>query len=395
MVLTNGCRELPVTTTDWPVAVTGSKGGIQYSMAFREITIGLPVSLTGKYCAQGRQVFEAVNLFVGYVNKEGGLQIGSGSRLPVKLIHRDDRSRTGVAEEIVGKLLDEDRVDILFGPYSSGLTMAAARIAQQRGKVLWNHGGSSDEIFKQGWRYLVSAISPASDYFRHLPRLLLCGAPALKRLCIIKASNSKFAAHIGRGLSEGAEESGFEPPQEISFHSPIADPGTIIERLSDLEPDALVLAGSFQDDVSLVKQRHLFPKTIRRIAAVAAGVQAFAEELGPYSNEVIGPSQWEPTVEHEKIIGPDCDWFAQNFKERYGKPPDYMAAGAFAVGIILQECARRAGSLIDDDLRQVAAELDIHTLYGRFKIDPETGRQVGHKIHLVQWQDGRSNLLLS
>ena len=63
-------------------------------------------------------------------------------------------------------------MDLLIGPYSSGLTLAVAPLAEAHGKILWNHGGASDAIFQGSWRHLVSVPSPASDYLKALPLLV-------------------------------------------------------------------------------------------------------------------------------------------------------------------------------------------------------------------------------
>ena len=78
-----------------------------------------------------------------------------------------------------------------------------------------------------------------------------------------------------------------------------------------------------------------------------------------------------------------------------GKPThvEYTAAGSFAVGLIFGECVRHAGSLRDNDLLAAAAELDCFTLYGRFRLDSAGGRQVGHRILLVQWDQDHKVLL--
>src|SRR5262249_27996052 len=82
--------------------------------------------------------------------------------------------------------------------FSSGrisLTMSVAKIAEEYKKILWNHGGSSDEIFRHGWRYLVDIQSPASDYLRALPYWLAEKSPALKRIYV--SARSHFVAGAG------------------------------------------------------------------------------------------------------------------------------------------------------------------------------------------------------
>ena len=64
------------------------------------------------------------------------------------------------------RLLTEERVDLLFGPYGSGSTLAAAHLAAAHGKILWNHGGAFDVVIEAGSGSVVSVLSPASHYLR-------------------------------------------------------------------------------------------------------------------------------------------------------------------------------------------------------------------------------------
>jgi hypothetical protein len=77
------------------------------------------------------------------------------------------------------------------------------------------------------------------------------------------------------------------------------------------------------------------------------------------------------------------------FQRTFHRVPDYPAAQAFAIGVVLTDCLRRAASLGDESLLRAAHALKTTTLYGRFRLDPLTSRQIGHRVLLVQWRDGR------
>src|SRR6266705_1649536 len=170
----------------------------------REILVGLSISLTGKFSAQGRQALDGLRLWQSYVNGREGFTIGQAAPRPVRLVFYDDQSRASLARENALRLLGQDRVDALFGPYSSGLTMTVAEVAHEQRKVLWNHGASSDEILNRGWQHLVSTPTPASDYLRDLPRRLEGQAPALRRICIVHSTRGTFATHVARGVVQAA-----------------------------------------------------------------------------------------------------------------------------------------------------------------------------------------------
>ncbi len=350
----------------------------------REITVGVSISLNGKFRLQGQQALRGIKLWVTAVNQQGGIYLKDRAQsLPVRLIVYDDRSKKDLAKSNVERLLKEDRVDLLFGTYSSVLTMAVAPIAEGYKKILWNHGGASDDIWKQGWHYLVGVLSPASSYLRSLPSYLMKSDPQSSRITCLRASSGTFAAHVAHGLVEAAKLYGLTVRQ-IPFDSPIQDVREVVKRALTDHPDLLVAIGSFQDDVKIV--RHC--SAIKTIVTVAAGVAAFGQDLGPRAEGIIGPSQWEPGVHYSALRGPNSEWFSSYFKKNFGVPPDYTAAQGFATGVVIQEAIQRAGELKDERLRRAVADLDIHTFYGPFRIDPKSGLQVSHKTLLVQWHKG-------
>src|SRR4029453_14232332 len=119
------------------------------------------------------------------------------------------------------------------------------------------------------------------------------------------------------------------------------------------------------------------------------GLEEFYRELGDRAEGVIGPSQWEPDVHRTPLAGPHEKWFCAELERAFHQRPGYPAAQAFGVGIVIIECLQRAGTLEDGSLLRVAHSLDTTTLYGRFRLDPTTSRQIGHHMLLVQWRSGR------
>jgi len=364
-------------------------------MSRPEITIGLSVSLSGKFHLQGRQTLQGARLWQSYINAQGGIVVQNGEKRSVRLIWYDDRSQISCARKNVFRLLRDDQIDILLGPYSSSLTMAVVEIAEEYKKVLWNYGGSSDEIFRHGRRYLVGIASPASDYLRGLPHCLAEKFPALGRICVLYSGRGTFGWQVARGILESALGVARHSVHLVPINVPWENHDTILGVLFGISPEIVVLAGSFQDELGLMRTRRRWPSTVRAVAAVAAGLGDFSAELGPIADGVLGPSQWEPGMTFPSIAGPTSDWFVDSFQLRFGRQPDYIAAGSFATGLVLTECIRQAASLDDEQLRNTASDLDCNTLYGRFRIDSRTGIQTGHRVLLVCWQGGHKVVLPS
>src|SRR5713101_916578 len=301
----------------------------------QEILVGLSISLTGRFSAQGRQAFDGLRLWQFYVNGQDGITIGQAAPRQVRLVLYDDQSRASLAREYALRLLGQDRVDALFGPYSSGLTMTVAGVAHEQRKVLWNHGASTDEILYRGWQHVVSTPTPASDYLRDLPRRLARHAPALRKICIVHSTGGTFASHVARGVVRAATSD--YSAQLISYS--VLNVDVLVRELRASRPEILVLAGSFEQEIQIMRTRQRWPASIQAIAAVAAGVHAFHDELGNAAEGVIGPSQWEAPVSFPADIGPDAVWFVRHFRQQFGREPEYTAAGSFADRLVTVSCS--------------------------------------------------------
>ena len=124
------------------------------------IKAGISVSLTGQFHVQGRQALAGLQAWIDDVNRSGGIPLSPGSAgLKVDLVHYDDASIARQACAVTERLILKDRVDLLFGPYSSVLASTSAVVAEEHSRVMWNQGGASDDVYEQGYRYVVGILS--------------------------------------------------------------------------------------------------------------------------------------------------------------------------------------------------------------------------------------------
>jgi branched-chain amino acid transport system substrate-binding protein len=358
------------------------------------LSVGTALSQTGMYALQGQQALQGLRLWVEETNAQGGLFVpGLRQAVSLQLIAYDDQSRRADVEQLITRLISVDRVDFLIGPYSSGLVHAAAAIAEAHHKVLWNHGGSSDAIMRQGFRSSVHLPTPASGYFAGLFACLLRHGAEAGRVAIVKRRRGTFSAEVASGAKQQAERSGFTmlPP----FFYP-DDPNHLVslaEALAAADPAVLIAVGRYGDDVALIRTMAQMSCGIKVIAAVGAPMQAFWNDLQALADGCIGPSQWELGAVGAPDVGLSSAEFIERFHQRFGQIPDYPAAQAYAAGLILQRCVALAGTCTDVTLRAAAETLACRTFYGDFRLEAETGRQVGHEALLVQWQGSKKQVV--
>ena len=362
-----------------------------------EIKVGLPISLTGKYDVLGMRNLQGARLWAEWANEKFIYIKEANKKLPVKVIWYDTKSDKDTTIKLTEKLINEDQVDFLLGPYGSSLTLASAAITEKYGKLMFSHSGASDKIWSQGYKYVIGVLTPSSYYYKSTMELLANLKPPAKSLALITEDNP-FNLSIRKGIKKWAEELGFEILFDEVYPAPPTDLSPILSKVKRLAPDAILASSHFKDGALLARQAAELGVYTKFFALGSApSTLEWWNAVGPKgARYTVATSQWEP------IDAPDparfVNWFGPKmtgnefnawYKKRWGKPTDFRGTQAFAAGLVLQWAIENAGSLDTDKVRAALNDMDIMTLYGRSMIDRDTGIQVGHGMVVAQWQNGR------
>ena len=359
-----------------------------------KIRIGLSLSLSGAYAMMGRQAEAALRLFVSIANSSGGIRVAGESR-EVELECHDDASNPAQCAEIYRSLCGGRRVDILFGPYSSELVRTAAPIADEAGMLFVNHGGADDDIYSHRHRLLVGVLSPASDYFNGFVHLVAGLKLWRKRIAIVH-SPTGFGAAVASGIERECSER-YARRKGVRIRvkyagrfEPESTPGKLFPALKRNRVNALVSAGSYEHDIAAMRAVIGSSLNIPVLGCVAAGVHKFSSDLGDDAEGLVGPSQWEEQVEFRPEVGPTPREFVRAMRANVSNIAcDYPAAQAFAAALLTKVAIETAQHLDAIKLREVLSDLRTSTFFGDFAIDRVTGRQIGHRVLLVQWHGGQ------
>lgn len=383
------------------VALSGASAA-SLSQAPAEILIGGPISLSGKYAQEGQQSFWGVKAAIQWVNEVyGGVTI-DGQKVPLRYIYYDDESKKENVTSLLERLITVDGVKFLLAPYSSGLTLAGAPVAEKYGALMNSIGGASDSIFEQGYRYVVQTIGPGSRYQVSALDMVHALDPGARRAAFL-FEDSEFARSVLRGAKAHAEELGVEIVFERTYPAGVADLTPVLSEMAATSPDMLIGGGHFADGQLLTAQlRQLGIEVKAASLLVAPTLPAFYEALGELAEGIMGPAHWEigvtfspeTTPEGWAWLGPTQEEFIGSFREiSDGVDPDYHAACGAAAVLSYVMGIERAGSLDADAVRAAMGELKFMSFYGKWGIDPETGKQVDHDMVLIQWQNGKKEIV--
>jgi len=347
------------------------------------IKVGYSMALSGKYAKTGKYLHESYVMWAEEVNKRGGL-LGR----PVWLIYYDDESDPEKGAMLYEKLITQDKVDLVLGPYSSGVTDLAAGVTEKHKYPMITAGASSSKIFAQGRKYVFGSYSPARDYMDGA--LALAKEKGLKTLALLYA-DSLFPISTAKGVKEKAARYGLNIVFEAKYPRKAPDLWPMLGKLYELNPD-VVMAASYLPDSLLITRQMMELDVNPKILAftVGAAQPEFGKELGRLAEYVYGGSQWEPDP---RLPFPNQKEWVERYKKRWGREPDYHAASGWAATQVMEACVKKVGSLNREKIRHCLSSTEMMTIHGLYKVDPVTGEQRDHEILLIQWQNGKKEIV--
>ncbi len=345
------------------------------------IKVGLSISETGPFAATGEYQLKGYKLFVSQLNKRGGW-LGR----PVQLVVYDDQSNPGTAVLLYEKLISQDHVDLLVGPYSSGITQAALAVPEKHHMVMLDPGAAATDIYS-GVQWNFQAIERADRYL--LPIADICKARNWKTVGVFVNSTSPFTVAAANAFKRRAARDHLKVAFEQRYPGTTSDFSSTVLGAKSAGADCIVGATNTPDAIGLVREINrqglkpkLFAETIGPVE------KTFLTSLGSLVNGVIGTTQWWPSLRT-----PGNRKFLVAYEKAYaGQLPDYHSALGYSAFQVLEAAIKKVRSLDQTKLRDTIRQLRVTTVAGIFKVDAN-GLQNGFKTYLMQWQ-GRNAWLV-
>ena len=348
------------------------------------IRLGAALSETGKYSVEGKDSRQGYDTWLRWVNDiHGGIRVGD-QRYRAEIVYYDDESDADTAGNLTQRLIDDDRVDFLLGPYSSGLTTGTSAIAEANNVLMVEGNGTSDTMFERGFQNLFLVATIASDYTRSgIEALAARGA----RTAVIAHEDTSFATAVANGAARHLEANGIEVLAVETYPKDIQDVSAIMTKFRDLDPDLFVGGGHYNDAVLFVNSAaELSFEPGGMLITVGPSNPKLVEELGDDVDGVLGPTQWESSMAYEgPYLGSAAD-YADYYESLWGEPPVYQAASATAAALALHLAIEAAGSTDTDAVRAALRQLSADTFYGPISFD-DRGVNTSKPMGMVQVLD--------
>jgi branched-chain amino acid transport system substrate-binding protein len=355
------------------------------AQADKPIRIGMTVSSTGTFALAAQSGHRGAQIWVDDVNKRGGIDIG-GKKRKVELVILDDRSDKQLVPRVYETLIKDEKVDLVFGPFGSTLTAAAANTTETNGRFMVIWSASADSIYKQGYQYIVSATQIAGT---------LLGQPAVRALHSMGVKKIAFAyvdepfpAALTQGAIDLAKQLGMQVTMDEKFAKGTKDFNILIQKAKASGAEAFYPTAYEGDQMTIARQIRETNADFKAVYLVYGSQPQFLQQSGKDGHYV-----FSQTLLHEKI----------NWKVTHGLNRAQMVAAyerlfpnaqyaadfqtilAYGAGVTTEQIIKTAGSLDAAKLKQAALKLSgkIVTACGEYQID-ETGKQYKNEFSIMQ-----------
>ncbi len=357
------------------------------------IILGSALSITGKYSSNGIDTQNGYELAVKKINEMGGVKVG-GKSYKLKVQYYDDESTPARTAQLLERLIEQDGVQFILGPYSSATTIAAAPVTEKYKVPMIEAEGASRALFNKGYKYLFAVLSTSEQYLASAVDLAAevaekNGKKSSELRVALVFENDPFSQDVRAGVLEDMAKYGMQVVIDDKMPADLSDISATLTKVKALKPDLMLISGHNKGAVTAARQMKELQVQVPMIGMTHCEGAKVVAQFGAAADGYLCPTQWAETLSYsDNYFGSAGDYdklFKASF-EGYQNVP-YQAAQASAAVLVWKDALERAGSFDTEKVRDAIAATDMETFYGQIKFS-EAGNNIAKPMVLRQIQGG-------
>ena len=340
------------------------------------VVIGSALALTGNLADSGEHVRKAFLLWQEEINAKGGL-LGR----PVEIKIYDDRSDGATAARLYERLITQDKVDLLLGPFGSASTATSSAVAEKHKRVFLNLAGASQSIHRRGFKYIFQVLPPITEYVAGVVPLMQ--AHGYKTMMIVTRDYAA-SRDIVDYYKANAAKLGIEIKSIDLYPAGTSDYSNYISKAKAQNVDVWLSIAYSNESVEMVKQFKSAGYAPKMFVSQGVSQEDFLQALGKDADFAMGMSPYEHTLPSR-----GNKEFVKAWVLKYKYLPGYYAGFGYGACKVLEEAVKKIGSLDQEKLRTTLSTMETETAPGPLQggpADRRAGRRQGGDRRDSEWQ---------
>jgi len=384
-------KPLSIACVGLGLLLAGCGGSSTAPAAAAPITIGVSVSLTGDFSADGKALEQGYDLWAQDVNAKGGLL---GHKVTMKYV--DDASSTQQVVTNYQLLINQDKVALVFGPFSSLLTIPASTVTDRYGYAFPEPAGGGPKVFAQGLHsiFFVQPAAVEDNLVSYTKWLLSLPSGQKPTTAAYATQDDPFTQPQVDKAKSLLEAGGVSTASYKVYPAETTDFSSLALQVIHANADVVILGTQEPDAVAFVKafqQQHYNPKSLIETTGPDQG-KDFSDKVGAANTEgIMVPAGWTPDA---KAFGNDK--FVSEFVAKYGGSPGDIsadAAEAYSVGQVVDQAATKANSIDNKALITALHSGTYNTIQGPMSFDSVGKPHSSTGVYIEQWLGGAAKFV--
>jgi branched-chain amino acid transport system substrate-binding protein len=348
--------------------------------------VGAALPMTGDLSPQGKEQKEGYELWKKVANEKGGMKVGSKTyRVDIK--YYDYASDINTAVKLVEKLIVEDKIKFILGPYGSASLIATGSIAEKYGVIHMAPSGAAPKVY-EGRRYTFGTLSASANYGGAWLEAIAKVDPKAKTLAIL-ARNDLWPLDVANSVKDRASQYNTQVVFFSTYPVGTKDLSTSLTQIKGKQPELFFFSGYANDAMLAIRQAKQVGLKVKAFGATAGLTSPdFLNGMKEEANEITSVESWFPNLPEtfrDDVFGSPKD-FERLYRQVYGYPfdPPYITASGAACGLLIQKCIERTKSMDPAVIREELAKFNEMTFYGPIKFTPNG--QLDRRAYALQIQ---------
>jgi branched-chain amino acid transport system substrate-binding protein len=332
------------------------------------ITLGAAVSLTGKYSTNGKHTKNGYNFAAERINKMGGVKVG-GKSYKLKVKYYDDESNSSRAAQLAERLIKQDGVKYMLGPYSSGLTKAIAPVTEANKIPMVEANGASRSLFTKGYKYLFAVLSAANQYLEVAIDLAVEKNGGKPVRIAMAFEQDAFSQDVRLGILDAAKRTKSKIIIDDKLPKELNDMAATLAKVKATKPDVLVVSGHSKGALTAIRQISEMKVNVPMLAMTHCDASKLAKQHGKKAEYALCAAQWHKSLSYkDKFFGNGMQ-YDKEFNAAFGYAPPYQAAESSAALLVWKGAFESANSFSTEKVRDALAKTNMQTFYGNIKFN--------------------------
>ncbi len=272
------------------------------------IELGAAVSATGIYAANGKNTKNGYEFAVKKINDAGGVKIG-GKCYHFKIKYYDDELTPARAAQLVERLIDQDKINYVLGPYGSPLTKAILPVIEKYKTPLVQGEAASRSLFTQGYKYHFGIVATSEKYLTPVVDMAADIAkkagkdPSKVKIAMIYQDDA-FSLDVRQGVVDAMKKYKMSATVDDRMPKDLNDITSFMTKVKALKPDVLIVSGHEKGAATAARQMAELQIQVPLVGMTHCELAKMTQDFPKASEDFVCPTQWDETMKAgDKMFG--------------------------------------------------------------------------------------------